>query len=68
MKTYILEGTCTALSSISHNGGEKNGTIIKLSIGSSATSSLPSWPNGLPLLKVSKKNSGMAVEERGEYF
>lgn len=30
MKTYILEGTCTALSSISHNGGERNGTIIQL--------------------------------------
>ena len=30
MKTYILEGTCTALSSISHNGGEKNGTIVQL--------------------------------------
>ena len=30
MKTYILEGTCTALSSISHNGGEKNGTTVQL--------------------------------------
>lgn len=30
MKTYILEGTCIALSSISHNGGEKNGTIVQL--------------------------------------
>lgn len=30
MKTYVLEGTCTALSSISHNGGEKNGTIVQL--------------------------------------
>lgn len=30
MKTYILEGTCTAISSISHNGGEKNGTIVQL--------------------------------------
>lgn len=30
MKTYILEGTCTALSSISHNGGEVNGTITQL--------------------------------------
>jgi len=30
MKTFVLEGTCTALSSISHNGGEKNGTIVQL--------------------------------------
>lgn len=30
MKTYILEGICTALSSISHNGGERNGTIVQL--------------------------------------
>lgn len=30
MKTYVLEGTCTALSSISHNGGERNGTIVQL--------------------------------------
>jgi CRISPR type IV-associated protein Csf2 len=30
MKTYVLEGICTALSSICHNGGEKNGTIIQL--------------------------------------
>lgn len=30
MKTFILEGICTALSSISHNGGEKNGTIVQL--------------------------------------
>ena len=30
MKTYVLEGVCTALSSISHNGGEKNGTIVQL--------------------------------------
>jgi hypothetical protein len=38
---------------------------IKLSIGSSATSSLPSWPNGLPLLKVSKKNSGWQSRREG---
>ena len=30
MKTYILEGTVTALSSISHNGGEKNGVVTQL--------------------------------------
>jgi CRISPR/Cas system CSM-associated protein Csm3 (group 7 of RAMP superfamily) len=30
MRTLILEGTCTALTSISHNGGEKNGTIVQL--------------------------------------
>ena len=30
MKTYILEGVVTALSSISHNGGERNGTITQL--------------------------------------
>lgn len=30
MKTFVLEGVCTALSSISHNGGEKNGTIVQL--------------------------------------
>ena len=30
MKTCTLEGICTALSSISHNGGEKNGTIVQL--------------------------------------
>ena len=30
MKTFVLKGTCTALSSISHNGGEKNGTIVQL--------------------------------------
>ena len=30
MKTLILEGTCTALTSICHNGGEKNGTIVQL--------------------------------------
>ncbi len=30
MKTYIFEGLCTALSSISHNGGERNGTIVQL--------------------------------------
>jgi len=30
MKTYVLEGVCTALSSICHNGGEKNGTIVQL--------------------------------------
>lgn len=30
MKTFVLEGTCTALSSISHNGGERNGTIVQL--------------------------------------
>lgn len=30
MKTFVLEGTCTAISSISHNGGERNGTVIQL--------------------------------------
>jgi CRISPR type IV-associated protein Csf2 len=30
MKTYILEGVVTAISSISHNGGERNGTITQL--------------------------------------
>ena len=30
MKTFILEGVCTEISSISHNGGEKNGTIVQL--------------------------------------
>lgn len=30
MKTFILEGICTALTSISHNGGERNGTIVQL--------------------------------------
>jgi len=30
MKSYILEGVVTALSSISHNGGERNGTITQL--------------------------------------
>lgn len=30
MRTYILEGVVTALSSISHNGGERNGTITQL--------------------------------------
>lgn len=30
MKTYILEGIVTALSSISHNGGEKNGVVTQL--------------------------------------
>lgn len=30
MKTYILEGIVTALSSICHNGGEKNGTVTQL--------------------------------------
>lgn len=30
MKTYILEGVVTALSSISHSGGERNGTVIQL--------------------------------------
>jgi hypothetical protein len=30
MRTYILEGIVTALSSISHNGGERNGTITQL--------------------------------------
>lgn len=30
MKTYILEGIVTALSSICHNGGEKNGVVTQL--------------------------------------
>lgn len=30
MKTYILEGVVTALSSICHNGGEKNGVVTQL--------------------------------------
>lgn len=30
MRTYILEGIVTALSSISHNGGERNGTVTQL--------------------------------------
>lgn len=30
MKTYILEGVVTALSSITHNGGERNGTVTQL--------------------------------------
>jgi len=30
MRTYILEGVVTALSSISHNGGERNGTVTQL--------------------------------------
>jgi len=30
MRTYILEGVVTALSSISHNGGEHNGTVSQL--------------------------------------
>lgn len=30
MKTYIIEAVCTALSSISHSGGEKNGTTVQL--------------------------------------
>lgn len=30
MRTYILEGVVTALSSICHNGGERNGTITQL--------------------------------------
>lgn len=30
MRTYILEGVVTALSSISHNGGERNGVVTQL--------------------------------------
>lgn len=30
MKTFVLEGIVTALSSITHNGGEKNGTVTQL--------------------------------------
>jgi CRISPR/Cas system CSM-associated protein Csm3 (group 7 of RAMP superfamily) len=30
MKTYVLECVVTALSSITHNGGEKNGTVTQL--------------------------------------
>lgn len=30
MKTYIIEGIVTALSSITHNGGEKSGTVTQL--------------------------------------
>ena len=30
MRTYILEGTVTALSSITHNGGERNGITTQL--------------------------------------
>ena len=30
MKTYIIEAKVTALSSISHNGGERNGVVIQL--------------------------------------
>ena len=30
MKTFVLEGVCTAITSISHNGGERNGTIVQL--------------------------------------
>lgn len=30
MKTFVIQGVCTALSSISHNGGEKNGVTIQL--------------------------------------
>jgi hypothetical protein len=30
MKTYILEGIVTALTSICHNGGERNGTVTQL--------------------------------------
>lgn len=30
MRTYILEGVVTALSSITHNGGERNGTVTQL--------------------------------------
>lgn len=30
MKTFVLEGVVTALSSISHNGGERNGTVTQL--------------------------------------
>lgn len=30
MKTYILEGTVTALTSICHNGGERNGVVTQL--------------------------------------
>lgn len=30
MRTYVLEGVVTALTSISHNGGERNGTITQL--------------------------------------
>lgn len=30
MKTYVLEGRVTALSSITHNGGERNGTTTQL--------------------------------------
>lgn len=30
MRTYIMEGHVTALSSISHNGGERNGTVTQL--------------------------------------
>jgi len=30
MRTYVLEGIVTALTSISHNGGERNGTVTQL--------------------------------------
>ncbi len=30
METYVLEGVCTAQSSISHNGGERNGITTQL--------------------------------------
>lgn len=30
MKTYVLEGIVTAISSITHNGGEKNGVVTQL--------------------------------------
>ena len=30
MRSYVLEGVVTALTSISHNGGERNGTVTQL--------------------------------------
>ena len=30
MRSYIMEGVVTALSSITHNGGERNGTVTQL--------------------------------------
>ncbi len=30
MRTYVMEGVVTALTSISHNGGERNGTVTQL--------------------------------------
>jgi len=81
MKTYILEGIVTALSSISHNGGEKNGLVTQLrrekfvqqngkvvEVPVISANSIRGKIRDLAAIEILTKSNGLKIQVDGESF